>query len=131
MWTTILTTVIISVATAVLGIVGKVVTDWSARQKEQNERGKEWQARQDAISAIEVGVARAQQLIVDEAKEMLADKIISEGELKERLKNAEQIAKTTALEIATGPAAEYLGKLTFDAIGGLIDLVLGRNKQKK
>lgn len=136
MWETILATVIVAVITAVMGVIGKAVNDWSARQKQLAEDGHQRQEQDrlhnvkiEAIDAIEIGVAKAQQEIVDSARAAVADGKLTKDELRDELKKAEAIARKTALEIATGPAADYLEKLTADAIGGLIDLVLGRNKE--
>ncbi len=135
MWTQILATVVSLAVTAVLGIVGKVIQGWSKREKVKAEMGEAYTIRQEAIEAIEVGVARAQQQIVDSAKALAASGDITSDKLKDELKKAEKLAINTALEIATGPAAEYLTKLATDtvgnAIGGLIDLVLGNRKAKQ
>ncbi len=125
---TILATIVVAFVTAVMGIITKAVVDWSAREKAKAETQKESLGQYDAIRAIEVGVAKAQQQIVDSAKAAAADGKITKEELKSELKHAENVARNTALEIATGPALEFLTQLTVDSVGGLIDLVLQRNK---
>lgn len=135
MLSSILATVVALVVSAVVGVIGKAVNDWSKRKKVETKEVGQYVARREAIEAIEVGVARAQQQIVDSAKALAASGDITSDKLKDELKKAEKLAINTALEIATGPAAEYLTKLATDtvgnAIGGLIDLVLGNRKAKQ
>ena len=119
---TIVGAVAVAVASAVMGIIGKAVQDWSSRKKEQS-------VKHEGIEALRVGIAKAQQEFVDGAKALAAKDNISKEDFKAALKNAETLAKQTALRLATGPAGEWLVEIGTEAVGGLIDWILAGNKK--
>lgn len=126
MLTQILTAVALAVVTAVLGVISKVVTDWSKREKEKAEIDKEVYAHDAALEAIAAGVAQVQTDFVNDIK-----KAVDDGKLtKDEIKGARDAAIRTAKKLATGPALDYLSKLTTDAVNGLIDLVVSTKKRK-
>ena len=127
MWETILATVLVGIASAVLGQLGKAVRDWSAREKQKSERDKKREDWLNVVEAVEVGVAKAGADLVEKAKEDAADGKLSMDIIKE----AQIIAKTTALQVASqisGSAAQLLGRMAADTVTGIIELVLGRKK---
>jgi len=124
MWETVLTNVLIAVATAVVGVIGKAVTDWSKREKEKAELNKEAQAKVDAIEAIKIGVAKTQTDFVEDIKRASTDGKLSRDEIEQ----ARDKAAKTALETVTGPAMDWLNQLTTNAFNGLIDKVVQDRK---
>jgi len=128
MWMTVLTSVMMAVVTAVVGVIGKAVTAWTKRQQTNDDVRVQSDAQYDAMEAIRIGVDKAQQDIVDSAKAAAADGKITSDELKAELKKAEDVARTTAYNIATGPALDWLSQKTTDAVNALINSVVQRNK---
>ena len=128
MWMTILTSVMVAVATAVVGVIGKAVTVWTKRQQVDLDYRERDDAQYDAMGAICVGVEKAQQDIVDSAKAAAADGKITSDELKVELKKAEDVARTTAYKIATGPALDWLRQRTTETVNALINSMVQRNK---
>lgn len=124
MWETVLTTLLVGVVTTVLGIIGKVISDWSKREKKKAEVIEGLEAKVGAYEAIEIGVKKAQVEFVDLIKEASKDGKLSEAEIGK----AKALAIETATEVATGPAAEYLVKLSGDAVIGIIEWILGKKK---
>lgn len=126
MVTQILTAVALAVVTAVMGVISKVVMDWSKREKERAEIGKEAYAHDAALEAIEAGVAQVQTDLVNDMKAAASDHKLTKTEIKA----ARDKAIETAKKIATGPALDYLARLATDAVNGLIDLIVQGNKKK-
>ena len=132
MWSTILTTLIISVATAVMGVIAKVINDWSAREKvkatAQNEQAKaldERDARYDMLEALRIGVMNTQEAIVNDLKEKLGDGHLS----KDDIKSIQKTAIEEAIKIATGPGAELLVSTAFDVIASLISGIVNGKRE--
>ena len=129
MWQGILVSIIASVVIGVVNRFASILKTKVEIEKEKAERQKQSQTEAAGWMALEVGVAKAQQEIADSAKKMAADGKITKGELKVELRNAEALAKRTAIELATGPAGKWLVDMAANAIGGMIDLILAGNKR--
>ncbi len=127
MWETILTSIILSAATAILGGILKGVQAWVAIEKQKAELQADTQAKVDAYQALEVGVAETQKEFVE-----LAKKVAEDGKLtKDEIKQAQQLAKQKALQVATGPAVSILLGMASEMVFGLIDVIVGKNKVAK
>ena len=132
MWSTILTTLIISVATAVMGVIAKVINDWSAREKvkatAQNEQAKaldERDARYDMLEALRIGVMNTQEAIVNDLKEKLGDGHLS----KDDIKSIQKTAMEEAIKVASGPGGKLIVNTIFEVLGGLISGIVNGKKE--
>ena len=124
MWETVLTSILLSVATAVMGILGKVINDWSGRQKARAEEVKANDARYDMLDALEIGVINTQEAVVNEMKAAGKD-----GKLtKDEMKVVQERAIQEAMKVATGPGAELLVKTAFETLTGFISGIVNRKK---
>lgn len=126
MWETILATVVVSAVTALMGIVGKVVADWSAREKERAKADLESDARYDAIDALESGIITVGKTIVGNLKAAAEDGKLTKGEIKD----VQNIAIEEAITIATNPKAiEFLATTAFNTLAAIItSIVQGKKK---
>ena len=126
MWETVLTQVLIGAGLVVVGAIAKIINKWVGVEEEKLEEQKKETAKKEALVAIQAGVEKVQRDAVEGIKAAAAD-----GKLtKDEIKKVEQDAKNVALEVATGPAADYLLNLSTNAISGLINLVLGSKKKQ-
>ena len=118
MWETILIQAILPAVIAIIGgWIAKGLAGMAKQQKDKN-------AREGAEMAVEIAIGKMQPL-ADQFKEAAADGKLTKVE-KESLKRR---AIHTAMDIATGPAGEFIIKLGFDAVGGLIEAVLKKTKK--
>lgn len=124
MWSQILAGVLTVVVPAFLGLIGKVIADWSKRQKEKDEVVAEIVAKNEAISAIEIGIAKVQDDFVDAAKAAAKDGKLSKSEIQD----AGTQLFNNAVMIATPAAAEYLRKISATAFDGITKWILGEKK---
>ena len=127
MWETILMSVLLSVATAVIGVVGKAINDWSAREKLKTKAQAQHEARYDMLEALEVGVMNTQEAVVNELKDKAADGKLS----KEDIRSIQDTAIREATKIATGPGAELIASTLFDVLASFISGIVNGNKDPK
>ena len=125
MFEQIIVAILVSVATAVIGVIGKVVNDWSKREEEKAKLIQGLNAKEEAIEALEMGIAKTQAEFVDGIKAIAKDGKLS----KDEILMAKGLATKAAFEIATGPALTYLAGLTTDATYGIIEWLLGSKKE--
>ncbi len=124
---TILTAVLVSVATAVVGIIGKAVNDWSAREKAKAEAQVADIARYDAIEALEMGVVSIGETVVKEIKEKASDGKLSRDDIRD----VQHKALTQAIDIATNPKAiDFLTETAFNAIAAIITSIVQGGKKE-
>lgn len=118
MWQTILIQAILPLAVTVIGgWIAKGLSDMAKRQKEKNDR-------EGAEMIAEIAIGKMQPL-ADELKAAAADGKLTKIE-KEKLKRG---ATNAAVDMATGPAGEFVVKMGFEAVGGLIEAILNRRKK--
>lgn len=115
-----LSTILPVVVTAVFGFVTKVLVDWNGREKTK-------ETERQVITALNVGVSKAQNDFVVWAKRSSADGKLSKDERRQ----AQEIAVKTAIEVASGPASSLLVKMGFDAAVGIVDSIIGKKKTVK
>ena len=124
---TILTAVLVSVATAVVGIIGKVAKDWSARAKAKAADEEADSARYDAIEALEMGIATIGETVVKGLKEATSDGNLS----KDEVKDVQHKALDEALAIATNPKAiDFLIQTAFETVAAIITSIVQGGKKK-
>ncbi len=114
-----LKTIVPLVITALFGWIG-------AELRKANKREEEKQIKDTGKEALEIAVAQTQEEFVDFAKAAAEDGKLSRDEKRA----AKKLAIDKAIEIAEGDAGRYLIDLSFGMIGGLIDLIVGKNKKK-
>ncbi len=131
MWQLVLTNVLIGFATAVVGVIGKAINDWTKRQKVQVEANivsdKVWQTR-EAIQAAKValasGVTSVGTTFIEKVREGAED-----GKLTQKdIELARDMAIAEATEIATGPALELLSTWSRNALVSLINGIVEDRK---
>ncbi len=123
-WETLLTNLLIGVATAVVAALGKAINDWNTRQKEAAELAKEWSAKDDAAEVLTNAIAQTGVDFVQDLKIAVADGRLSKNDIKE----ARDKAYVTAMNNAVGPALTWLKEHTKDAIEAMIDGIVQRGK---
>lgn len=117
MWQTILVQAILPVAITVIGgWIAKGLADMAKRQKEKNDR-------EGAVMIAEIAAGRLQPL-ADELKAASSDGKLTRTE-RESLRRG---ATDAAMDMATGPEGRFLVKMSFEAVGGLIESVLSKRK---
>ena len=125
---TILATVVVSIATALMGIIGKAVNDWSAREKKKNEIEEADNTRLDAIEALEMGINTVGATVVEGIKYAAADGKLSSKDIRD----VQQKAVDEAVKITTNPdALEFLVHKSFETIGAIISGIVQGKKQRK
>lgn len=118
MWQTILIQVILpAVVTVIGGWLAKSFSDLAKQQKDKN-------TREGAQMIAEIAAGKMQPL-ADELKAAASDGKLTKKEREQLKRNASH----AAMEMATGPVGEFLVKLGFEAVGGLIEVVLGKRKK--
>ena len=114
---------------AAIGWIAASVSRWAKAQKGKADAEKADIVWGQALDALDAGVAKAEKDFVELAKAASADGKLSKDEKKQ----AEEIAKRNALEVAIGlapAAAQLLLKLSAEAISALIKGILSREKKK-
>ena len=132
MWETVLTTLILSVATAVIGVIGKVVSDWSAREKikagTQIKDEATWAAetaKREAIEALEAGITTVGELVVKDLKAAASDGKLS----KEDIEQVQHNAVEEAIRIATNPdAIAFLTNTVFSTLSAIVTSIVQGKK---
>ena len=125
MWSNVLTNLLITVAVAVMGVIAKVITDWSAREKVKVKERVEHNARYDMIEALEIGVLNTQEAIVNDLKEKASDGKLSGSDIR----SIQGTAIREATKILSGPGAELIVNTGFDILGSLITGIVNSKKE--
>ena len=122
------TTFLVGVVTAAVAVIGKALIGFLGAQKKKAEEETNNEVILETLTTLEAGVAKTEKDFVEGVKAASAD-----GKLtKEEMKQAEDMAKQNAIEIAlqiAPAAANLLVKASSDMISGLIKLILGKQKQ--
>ena len=129
-WSQILTSVLSAVAIAVAAWIAQAINSWSKATQEKMAQEKENIVLQEALTAIEIGVAKTQKEFVEHIKEVSKDGKLTKDEIKE----AKRIAKTNALQVAAQvapAAAALLIKMSVSVIEGIIEMFVGKQSKKE
>ena len=119
-WVPILGTIVTAVMAGIGYHIRKLINKSMAKMDEES-------TEKEAMQAVLVGMAKAQDDIVREAKKASKD-----GKLtKEEIKEAKRVAIDHAKEIATGPAKTLLLQWGTERIGSLIKQLLTKLKKPK
>ena len=127
MLATILTAMAVAVATAFVGIIGKAVNGWSAREKQKADRVKTANTKYDAVEALRTGITTIGETVVKGLKDAAKDGKLSKTEMKTVQRNAID----EAIKIATNPdAIGFLVNTTFEALSAIITGIVQGKKTK-
>lgn len=124
MWQQILTTLIVTVASAVMAVLGKAASDWSRREKEKAEADEDRRAMAEVFQALDIGISKTQVEFVDGIKAAAADGKLDGNEIE----IAVDSAKSTALEVLTGPGLALIEDMSMQAVKGVIDWLIQQVK---
>ncbi len=116
-----------TVASAVLAVLGKAASDWSKREKEKAEADTDRLAMAEVFQALEVGIAKTQVEFVDSIKVAATDGKLDGHEIEQ----AVDMAKNTAIEVLTAPGLALLEDMSQQAVKGVIDWLIQQVKADK
>ncbi len=125
MWEIVLTNLLLGAVTAVLGLIGKAVNDWTNRQKVQEEKRDERNAHYEAIDALETAVTSVGETFVNGVKAAATDGKLSKSEIE----TARDMAWNEATTIVVGPALDLITSWSRDAITTIINSIVGNRKE--